>query len=474
MNKTNLLLVIIFLSAAFFCAATGVASAISLSDKYVGNTVVDLEWTEWPEWPDGFSKYELCRDGGLIHTESNRSNTFYRDEGLSKGNKYNYEIKVYNASGGLVDTSTKTVTTGEVHGTITRDTTWTAATSPYGLTGTVIVDECATLTIQPGVTVNGGLYYRIDIKGTITPLDTVTFNGCNGLVLSDVDGFSIKNCVFENGTSYGIYLSGDNNALTGNTVSYNWYGICLSGGNNTLTGNIASNNGGRGIGLYGDNNTLTGSTASNNGESGIGLHGDNNTLTKNIANSNDYGIYLEYSDNNTLTKNTASKNNHGGIWVCSSSYNTLTKNTANTNDFYGIYLRPSIEPSENNILTSNTANSNRYGITLYSSNNNTLTNNTVSNNSGDGIYLSNNCTATGNTVQYRIEQQRTRHLPVEQLYGHWQYRIEQQRTRHLPVEQLYGHWQHRIEQQHIRHLPGVFEQQQHHLQQLLQQHAQRL
>jgi len=102
MNKTNLLLVIIFLSAAFFCAATGVASAISLSDKYVGNTVADLEWTEWPEWPDGFSKYELCRDEDLIHTELNRSNTFYRDEGLSKGNKYNYEIKVYNASGGLV------------------------------------------------------------------------------------------------------------------------------------------------------------------------------------------------------------------------------------------------------------------------------------------------------------------------------------------------------------------------------------
>ena len=171
MNKTNLLLVIIFLSAAFFCAATGVASAISLSDKYVGNTVVDLEWSEWPELPDGFSQYGLCRNESLIHLEFSRSNTSYRDEGLSKGNKYNYEIKVYNASYGLVANSTpKTLTTGEVHGTITQSTTWTSATSPYGLTGTVIVDEGATLTIQPGVTVNGGLYFMIDIKGTITPL----------------------------------------------------------------------------------------------------------------------------------------------------------------------------------------------------------------------------------------------------------------------------------------------------------------
>jgi hypothetical protein len=98
MNKTNLLLVIIFLSAAFFCAATGVASAITLSDKYVGNTVVDLEWSEWPY--DEFSKYELCRDDNIIHTELNRSNTFYRDEGLSKGNGYNYVIKVYEAPPG--------------------------------------------------------------------------------------------------------------------------------------------------------------------------------------------------------------------------------------------------------------------------------------------------------------------------------------------------------------------------------------
>jgi hypothetical protein len=98
MNRTNLLLVLLLLSAAFFCAATGVASAISLSDKYVGNTVVDLEWSKYGG--TDFAIYALCRDGTVIHTESDRNNTFYGDVCLSKGNEYNYEIEVYNATGG--------------------------------------------------------------------------------------------------------------------------------------------------------------------------------------------------------------------------------------------------------------------------------------------------------------------------------------------------------------------------------------
>ena len=71
MKRTNLLLVSIVFFAAFFCAATGVASAITLSEKYVGNTVVDLEWTKY--WSADFSKYKLYRDDALIHTESDSS-----------------------------------------------------------------------------------------------------------------------------------------------------------------------------------------------------------------------------------------------------------------------------------------------------------------------------------------------------------------------------------------------------------------
>ncbi len=53
-----------------------------------------------------------------------------------------------------------------VNGFITTDTTWTAANSPYELTGPVCIYEGATLTIEPGVTVNLGIYY-LQVNGTL-------------------------------------------------------------------------------------------------------------------------------------------------------------------------------------------------------------------------------------------------------------------------------------------------------------------
>ena len=445
MRKTNLLLVSIVLLAAFFCAATGVASAMWLNDKYVGNTVVDLEWTKYGI--DDFSKYKLYRDDALIHTEFNRNTTFYRDEGPSKGVTYDYKIEVYGATGVLKDWETHSVTTGDVHGTITLDTTWTAASSPYDLTGLVTVEEKVTLTIQSGVTVNDN--YGITIRGTIAPLDTVTFNG-GKIYLEHLDGYSIKNCVFngsgialdecnnciisdsivENCVGSGIALSGSNNTLSNNTANHNGYGIALSGPGNTLTYNTFNNNGygislsssndntvtgntvnhnGDGITLWNSsNNMLTSNSVNNNGYNGIisgwGLSNDNNnnTFTSNSVNNNGYrGIVLWDSSNNTLTGNTLN-NNSDGIYLRMSNNNILAGNTANNNSDDGIYL----DHSSNNILTANTANNNSNGIYLHgiylspSSDNNTFTGNTANNNSDDGIYLafSSNNTFTGNTA----------------------------------------------------------------------------
>jgi len=117
--------------------------------------MVDLSWTQYEN--TDFSKYELCRDAGLIATITDRTVTFYRDTELTRGNTYDYEIRVYNATGVLKETRTTKATTGEVHGTITLDTTWTAARSPYTLTWYVDVRNGATLTIASGVTVTA--YY---------------------------------------------------------------------------------------------------------------------------------------------------------------------------------------------------------------------------------------------------------------------------------------------------------------------------
>jgi capsular polysaccharide biosynthesis protein len=65
MKKIHLMLVLLFAFAVVTCTS-GVVSAIYINPMYVGNTMVDLSWTEYES--TDFSKYELYRDGSLIET----------------------------------------------------------------------------------------------------------------------------------------------------------------------------------------------------------------------------------------------------------------------------------------------------------------------------------------------------------------------------------------------------------------------
>jgi parallel beta-helix repeat protein len=325
MKKIYIILVVLLAFVALACT-NGVASEIALDTKYVGNTMVDLSWDEYGS--TDFSKYELCRDGVRIPIKD-RTVTFYRDTGLTKGVTYTYEIRVYNATGRLVDTCTTSAKAGDVHGKITIDTSWTAASSPYDLTGNVEVRNGANLTIEKGVmvtttSVDWGEAILVGdpsaLKKGALYADGVSFYD----VRVDIIGHAeIKNCFFEDA---GISVHDSNNhVITGNTV---------------------------------------------------------------LNNSDDYGIYLGNSRNNVITDNTVLNNYLAGITLDNSSNNVITNNTVLNNNWASIFLAYN---SCNNVITSNTAsNNNLTGIHLwYNSCNNVIKGNTISNNNDTGILLDN-------------------------------------------------------------------------------------
>ncbi|MEW6104514.1 MAG: right-handed parallel beta-helix repeat-containing protein, partial [bacterium] len=247
-----------------------------------------------------------------------------------------------------------------VSGTITSNTTWALANSPYVATDTVTVANGVILTIELGVTIRFATETSLICYGTLnaigTPLGTVTFtsdqdthtaghwkgiklsgSGVQGsqikycdigyakqaIYLENTSGIVIINCYIHDnkgddgasgstgqpgGIGCGIYLSaGSNNNFIGtNTIRNN------TGGQGGMGGNFASGgNGGIGCGIYllqSTNNTISQNQISKNiggqgGATSWGGYGGNGGIG--------VGVYLERSTNNIIDCNTILENTGG-------------------------------------------------------------------------------------------------------------------------------------------------------------------
>jgi parallel beta-helix repeat protein len=250
-----------------------------------------------------------------------------------------------------------------VNGTITQDTTWTAADSPYTLTSTVYVNNAVTLTIQPGVTVDLSSY-SLQVNGVLNAVGTndnrivfmtgsaytnsrVVFNSGSTLYNEQTGaGCIIQYAVFNGATAYvsnaspkisNCYFTNGNYALLSGSggspmIVYNAFSsatstaISYSGGSPTISYNFIRTLG-SGYGL-----NIVSSTAyisDNNITScyyGVYVTGSNPTLTRNLISSCNYGVYCT-SGSALIEANTISGCTSGIYGGGTIRNNTISKNT---------------------------------------------------------------------------------------------------------------------------------------------------
>ena len=242
-----------------------------------------------------------------------------------------------------------------VSGTITQDTTWTQANSPYILIGSVTVNPGFTLSIEPGTTVDLSSYslmiggtlnavgtsdnkiifqtsytfysIRVQFSSTSTSWSSSSSTGCivenaifNSVSISVSNSSpKISNNYFTNNQLTSLSVSGGSPLIVNNAFDTRATCITISNGylgSPVISGNFIKSSGAGNYGVSCGNNVFF----SDNNVTGcyVGIYVTGNaTITRNLVTSNTVGLSTPVSivtvEGNTFANNTIGINGGGTI-----------------------------------------------------------------------------------------------------------------------------------------------------------------
>ena len=189
-------------------------------------------------------------------------------------------------------------------GNIASNTTWIKANSPYSLTGNVTVDSSATLTIEPGVTIQIPSDCTLQVNGILvargTSSEKISFTGGDVSLAGSGSGSVIENAIL-NPTNL---IIGSSATINGNTIigrgsANSFEAVLINDGAPIISNNlIYGADSQRGIRITGGSPTI-----SSNGIMGMIISEGNNVGTPVISyNTIEGGIHLSQSGA-TITNN---------------------------------------------------------------------------------------------------------------------------------------------------------------------------
>ncbi len=262
-----------------------------------------------------------------------------------------------------------------VNGIITSDTVWTKANSPYIFAGNVLVNNGATLTIEPDVIIYLNDYY-LKVNGTLNAQGTNTgkihfiSNGTSLWLQIGVPGngvilFSSTSTDWNEQTSSGCILE---NAVISSTQGIATVGIY--GASPKISKCTITNTGGqRSILIQGEAPVISGNSITSNNEGITFLTGANSgTVSDNIIYGCQVGIEIyggtPIIERNLITDNTGSETSgSGGIRIDYAGTSPLIRNNTIVKNSVGFNLLNSPSPI---ILNNNIQDNSKYSIYLYS------------------------------------------------------------------------------------------------------------